>query len=246
MGDSPACLSVQHVYTMPVEAKRRCWVFWNCSCKPLCLTVLVLRIEPESSRRVASALTHWAISPAPSPDLCYWCPLKELMPQSVGLAFSRILKNLILTSSFSMGVNKINLKRGFVCLFICLFVCLFLAHDFTGLSWWSPSFTLPRSGVRQGSKSWQGTSHQDQSCLSQDSWKGSPKRGLKTTDLHEPTLSMTYFPYTGLISESFHPDMPPAKKQIHWIHKNVSVTFQIQTLNCDVTHLKSWIKGYSL
>ena len=50
---------------MPIEARRGCWIPWKWSYKWLCAVTWVLRTEPGSSGRAASALNHWAISPAP-------------------------------------------------------------------------------------------------------------------------------------------------------------------------------------
>ena len=44
-----------------------CCFLWNWSYRQLWATMWVLRIEPRSSGRVATALNHWAISPGSEP-----------------------------------------------------------------------------------------------------------------------------------------------------------------------------------
>lgn len=50
---------------VPTDARRRCRIPWNWSCKSLWTTMWLLRIEPESSERTASAFNYQRISPAP-------------------------------------------------------------------------------------------------------------------------------------------------------------------------------------
>ena len=60
------CLLCMHVYLCATCIQcRGHWSLWNWSYTQLWAAMWLLEIEPGSSRRVASALNHWAISPTP-------------------------------------------------------------------------------------------------------------------------------------------------------------------------------------
>ena len=53
-----------HVSIVPMETRRGSWIPWNWKYRQLWATMWVLGIKSKSSRRTASALNCWVISPA--------------------------------------------------------------------------------------------------------------------------------------------------------------------------------------
>ena len=59
------CVCALLACLVPAEARRKCWITWNWSYRQLWAATCMLGIRPSSFERVASALNHWAVSPAP-------------------------------------------------------------------------------------------------------------------------------------------------------------------------------------
>lgn len=64
------CLSVYRVYAWYPEIKRRLWSLWSCIW--LQATTWVLGMEPVSSTRARSALSHWANLSSPQNTHLLW------------------------------------------------------------------------------------------------------------------------------------------------------------------------------
>jgi hypothetical protein len=53
-----ACLSAHHVHAVPMEARRGCWISWNCSYIQLWASIWLLGTKPGSFARGISATSE--------------------------------------------------------------------------------------------------------------------------------------------------------------------------------------------
>lgn len=92
----PVCMSVYHVYAWYPEIKRRPWSLW--SCRWLQATMWVLGMEPVSSTRARSALSHWVNLSSPQSTHLLWYFMIILLLVSVKLSHKYRVEHRVLQS----------------------------------------------------------------------------------------------------------------------------------------------------